>query len=167
MNNYRLINAFLLVMSITAMSFAFFYLQRHLGLFPCPLCVFQRVGMVVMGAFALVATLISPSKTWARLVLWFGSFAGVLWTAGVATRHIWIQNLPADQTPACGPGLDYWLDTMPLFDTVKEVFRGSGECASIDWTLLGLTIPMQTLLLSLFLIVVHFVLLRLILRDKN
>ncbi|PIE46801.1 MAG: disulfide bond formation protein B [Gammaproteobacteria bacterium] len=167
MNNYRLINAFLLLMAVVAISFAFFYLQRHVGLFPCPLCIFQRIGIMVMGLFAFIALIINPSKFWARLMLWFGSVLGAMWTAGVAARHIWIQNLPPSQTPACGPGLDYWVDTMPMFDVVKEVFSGSGECASIEWTLLGMSIPMQTFLLSVFLILVHLVLLGKIIRDRG
>lgn len=167
MNNYRLINVFLLLTAVVAISFAFFYLQRELGLFPCPLCIFQRIGIMAMGVFAFFAVLFNPKNKGFRLFLWLGSLSGVVWTAVVAARHTWIQNLPPDQTPACGPGLDYWVDTMPMFDVVKEVFRGSGECATIEWTLLGMSIPMQTFLLSIFLILVHLLLLRKIVRKKG
>ena len=66
--------------------------------------------------------------------------------AGVATRHIWIQNLPKDQIPACGPGLDYMLETMPMADVLKELMHGSGECAAKGWTFLTLGIPEWSLL---------------------
>jgi disulfide bond formation protein DsbB len=65
---------------------------------------------------------------------------------GVAARHIWIQNLPKDQVPACGPGLDYMLETMPMANVLKELLHGSGECAAKGWTLLTLGIPEWSLL---------------------
>ncbi|MDP2695615.1 MAG: disulfide bond formation protein B, partial [Gallionella sp.] len=66
--------------------------------------------------------------------------------AGVAARHIWIQNLPKDQIPACGPGLDYMLETMPMADVLKQLMHGSGECAAKGWTFLSLGIPEWSLL---------------------
>jgi disulfide bond formation protein DsbB len=65
---------------------------------------------------------------------------------GVAARHIWIQHLPPDQVPACGPGLDYMLETMPMANVLKELLHGSGECAAKGWTLFSLGIPEWSLL---------------------
>ena len=90
-----------------------------------------------------------------RLVLWLGSLVGIGWSTVVAGRHVWLQHLPADQVPSCGPGLDYWLDTLPILQVFKEVFAGSGECAAIDWTFMGLSIPEQSLILFSLLLVVH------------
>src|SRR5690606_23123497 len=70
-----------------------------------------------------------------------GAGAGV----SIAGRHIWLQSLPADQVPACGPGLEYMLNAFPLQDVLAKVFRGSGECAKIDWSFLGLSMPGWTL----------------------
>ena len=64
----------------------------------------------------------------------------------VAGRHVWLQNLPEDQVPECGPGLDYMLEAFPLSETLSMVFTGSGECAEVQWTFLGLSIPGWTLL---------------------
>ncbi len=164
--SYRNINAFLLIMAITAMSFAYFFLQSYLKLELCPLCVFQRVGVVVMGIFTLLAVLINPKKLLARLLLWLGSFAGILWSLVVAIRHVWIQHLPADEVPSCGPGLDFLLDAFPLMQVLKEVFSGSGECAEIAWQFLGLSIPEQTLILFSILTLVNFYLLKLIISKK-
>ena len=76
-----------------------------------------------------------------------GLVAGV--GAAIAARHVWLQHLPPEETPRCGPGLDYLLDTLPLNELVREVLTGSGECAKVDWTLLGLSMPEWTLLLFL------------------
>lgn len=124
---YRMLNAINVVMAIIAMTFALLYLQKHLGLSPCPLCVFQRIGLMVMGVFSFVALLINPKKRWAQLLLWLGSFAGIAWSTAVAARHVYIQHLPADQVPTCGPGLDYWVDTLPVLQVMQEVLRGSGS----------------------------------------
>lgn len=139
--SYRGLTGLLTLASIAGMSFAYFYLQGVEKLDPCPLCIFQRVGLIVMGVFAFIAFLLNPKQAWAKLLLLFGALLGILWSIAVAIRHIWIQHLPADQVPSCGPGLSYWMDALPIAQVIKEVFKGSGECAVIDWTFLGFSIP--------------------------
>ncbi len=165
-SSYRLINGFLLFMAVTAMAFALLYLQKYLGLSACPLCIFQRVGMIGIGIFALLAVMVNPAKMWQRLILWLGSFASSVWGLAVAGRHVWLQHLPADEVPACGPGLNYWLDVLPIMQVFEEVFKGSGECAEVVWTFLGLTIPEQTLLVFAFLTLVLLVLLVKIVKKR-
>lgn len=121
------------------------YLQYAEDLEPCPLCVFQRVGVIAAGLFFLLAALHNPGRTGQRI---YGALAGLGAIGGgiVAGRHIWLQSLPEDEVPACGPGLDYMLDVFPMRDVLSMVFSGSGECAEIDWTFLGITIPQMALL---------------------
>ncbi|OLF37431.1 disulfide bond formation protein B [Psychrobacter sp. Cmf 22.2] len=159
LTNYRSLQVFLVFMTVIGMSYALFFLQRYMGLSPCPLCIFQRIGLMVMGAFALIAALFNPKKLGLRLVLWLGSLAGIGWATTVAARHVWLQHLPADQVPSCGPGLDYWLDTLPMQQVLKEVFAGSGECATIDWTFMGLSIPEQSLIFFSILLLAHILIL--------
>lgn len=165
LTNYRSLQAFLVVMTVVGMSYALFFLQRYMGLTPCPLCIFQRIGLMVMGGFALIAVLINPKSVALKILLWIGSLAGISWATSVAARHVWLQHLPADQVPSCGPGLDYWLDTLPMQQVLKEVFAGSGECASISWRFLGLSIPEQSLIFFSILLLVHIFILWRILRP--
>ncbi|WP_420229869.1 disulfide bond formation protein B [Psychrobacter sp. ER1] len=167
LTTYRNLQVFLVIMAVIGMSFALFYLQRHLGLSPCPLCIFQRVGLIVMGGFALISALFNPKSKVIRLLLWLGSLLGIGWATAVAARHVWLQHLPADQVPSCGPGLNYWLDTLPILQVFKEVFAGSGECASVDWTLMGLSIPEQSLILFSVLLIVHVLILMRIVKSAN
>lgn len=121
------------------------YLQHVDFLDPCPLCIFQRLAFIWMGAFALLATLHNPGRTGKRIyavLVFLGAAVG----AAIAGRHIWLQNLPADLVPDCGPGLSYMLDTFPLLDTLKRVLTGSGSCANVDWSFLGLSMPWWTLI---------------------
>jgi len=138
--SYRQVSFGLFLASVAGMAFAL-YLQHGVGLEPCPLCVFQRVGLMGMGLFALIAAIHNPTQLWLRRV--YAGLAGlsILWSTGVAARHVWLQNLPPEDVPACGPGLDYWLDVFPMKEVIQKVLHGSGECAVIDWTFLGLSLP--------------------------
>jgi len=115
------------------------YLQHVDGQEPCPLCIFQRVAFSDLGLLSLVAALHARAKAG-------GIFYGVLGVVcaaagiGLASRHVWLQSLPADQVPACGPGLSYMLEQFPLMRMLQSVLAGSGECAEAGWKFLGLTI---------------------------
>lgn len=123
---------------------AAYYLQFVDGLEPCPLCVFQRVGLMVLGGAFLLAALQNP---WGiGRYAYSAALALVALLGGaVSARHVWLQSLPADLVPDCGPGLNYLLDTFPLMDVIAIALRGSGECADVD-IVLGLSIPLWTLM---------------------
>jgi len=116
------------------------YAEHVLMLAPCPLCILQRLAVIALGIVFLVAALHGTHgagrHVYAALIA-VATLAG----AAVAGWHVWLQNLPADQVPTCGPGLDYMLESFPLADVLKMVFSGSGECASVDWQFLGLSMP--------------------------
>lgn len=121
------------------------YLQYVKHQEPCPLCMVQRVVFIAILALFAAAALHGPQRVgqWLyALVIGLLSLSGV----AVAARHIWIQHLPPDQVPACGPGLDYMLETMPMAKVLKELMHGSGECAAKGWTFLTLGIPEWSLL---------------------
>jgi disulfide bond formation protein DsbB len=112
---------------------------------PCPLCMVQRVIFIAILAVFALAAVHGPARVGERLYAALTvllSLSGI----GVAARHIWIQNLPKDQVPACGPGLDYMLETMPMARVLKELLHGSGECAEKGWSFLALGIPEWSLL---------------------
>lgn len=164
---YRALNLILVVFSVLGMAFAMLYLQNYKGLPPCPLCVFQRVGLIVMGIFALIAAIGNPKHKAIQLFLWLGSMAGILWSTGVAARHVWLQHLPPEQVPSCGPGLDYWLEALPMKTVINQVLSGSGECAEISWRFLGLSIPEQALILFSVLTLINLLVLWRIIKNKT
>jgi disulfide bond formation protein DsbB len=136
-----------------------YYLQYVDGIEPCPLCILQRVAVAGMGLVFLVAAFHNPGRigaiVYALLQLAIGG-AG----AAVALRQLWLQSLPKDQVPACGMSLNYMLDTLPLADTVKKVFEGSGECAEKGWVFLHLSIAGWTLVFFIAMIAASFALSR-------
>ena len=121
------------------------YAEHVLMLTPCPLCVFQRMAVIALGIVFLVAGIHAPSGK-GRYVYALLVAAAAAAGAGVAGRHVWLQSLPADEVPACGPGFDYIIDAFPLADALKMIFSGSGECATIDWQFLGLSMPAWVLI---------------------
>jgi len=116
------------------------YLEHVVGLNPCPLCVFQRVAMIAAGAVFLAGAVHGPRARgrWA-----YGGLAAAAALAGLglAARHLWLQGLPPDQVPACGPTLDYLMDMLPLREVIELVLKGDGECAKVDGRFLGLSLP--------------------------
>lgn len=136
---------FLLVFAGCAAAMAVaLYMEHVMGLEPCPLCVFQRVAVIGAGLVALVATLHNPAQLGVRI---YG--AGLILAAAIgavfAGRQLWLQSLPEDQVPACGPGLDYLLDVFSFAEVLQMVFAGDGTCAEVSWMFLGLTIPGWTM----------------------
>src|SRR5436309_9859558 len=141
--------AFLICVALMAWAL---WLQYHEGLDPCPLCIFQRVAVIAAAIVFLIAFIHNPGRTgaWVYAVLiTLAAGAG----AAFAGRQIWLQSLPKDQVPACGMGLNYMLDSLPLLDVVRKVFAGSGECAEKAWELFGLSIAGWTFVFFIAMIV--------------
>ncbi len=136
----RLLNSLAAATSIGLILLAILYLQNTLGLPPCPLCIFQRVGFMAVALVLLVAAVHGPERRGIRV------YGGLLILAalgggGVALRHLWIQWFPPEAVAACGPGLQFMLDNYALSEALNAVFRGTGDCADQHWTFLGLSIP--------------------------
>lgn len=126
------------------MAFAL-YAEHVLGLVPCPLCIFQRVATIALGVIFLAAAIGGAGALKQRLnalLILMAAGAGI----GLAGRHLWLQNLPPDQVPACGPDLDFMLESLPLAEVLQKVLTGSGECAEVSWSFLGLSTPGWTLI---------------------
>jgi protein dithiol:quinone oxidoreductase len=124
---------------VALLAYAYFA-QYVLHLEPCPLCIFQRVGVFATGAAFAIAAAHDPSG-WGRRVYAALISAAALATLGIAAKHVYIQHLPPDQVPACGASLDFMLKVFPLTEVLQKVLTGSGECAKINWRFLGLAMP--------------------------
>ena len=126
---------FFIILILFAAALGAQYLY-HLN--PCPLCIMQRIAYIVMGIIFFVFLLV-PQKKWLiklqGILLFIASSSGL----AIAGRQIYLQHLPAGQAPSCGPGLNYLFANFPWHEAVQMVLQGSGECAVVDWQLLGLS----------------------------
>ncbi len=120
-----------------------FYFQYVDGMDPCPLCIFQRVAVFALGLWFLLHGIHKP-LTGSRWNVLYNS-GGLLATivgGGISARHAYLQSLPADEVPACGPSLEFLSDMLPFTELLNVVLKGSGECAAVSWRMMGLTMPL-------------------------
>ncbi|CAA9892903.1 Disulfide bond formation protein B [Candidatus Methylobacter favarea] len=152
---------FLGCMTLLAMGAYFQFVQ---GLDPCPLCISQRLAILATGMVFLIAALHNPKQ---KGITWYAVSGAVtaLSGAAISIRHVWLQHLPPEDVPECGPGLDYVLQNLPLAETIKLMLSGTGDCAKVDWTLFGFSMPAWTL--AAFLMLATLSLLQILNRETN
>jgi disulfide bond formation protein DsbB len=144
LGSWRVGNLAAFIVCAAMMGFALFS-QYVWHMEPCPLCIFQRMALMALGLLFLLAGLHAAGLI-GRIIYTLLQLVAALAGISVAGRHVWLQNLPKDQVPACGPGLDFMVDTFPLLEVLNMVLSGSGECAEVSWRFLGLTMPTWTLI---------------------
>lgn len=121
-----------------------FYSQFQLGIEPCPLCIFQRIAMECAGLFFLIGALHAPAERGRRvygLLVLLAAACGV----AIAAYHLWVQHQPPDPMAGCTPGWNYMVENFPIGKVLKMAFTGHADCAEVNWTLLGLSMPFWTL----------------------
>lgn len=120
-------------------------IQTQYHLEPCPLCISQRTVFMGLGALFLVAAIHKPAQLGRKiytLLLVLTALGG----AGVAIRHWWLQAHRESMIADCGVGFDYMFENFPLQKALTLIFRGTGDCAAIDWTFLGFSLPQLSLI---------------------
>lgn len=141
----RTINLWMASACAALIAIAVFYFQNHLGLEPCYLCITQRVFVIAVGVIFLVSALHNPlpkgQKIYAALVAATATIGGYF-----SIKQLWLQNLPEDKVPACGPPVDYLFDAFSASEAISMLLRGDGNCAEVQWQLLGLSMPGWVLL---------------------
>lgn len=135
----------LIFLSCAGLLAAAYYFEYVLYLDPCPLCMVQRLATALIGVFFLLAFFVRNWSWLLRACLLLALGAGILgvWSAD---HHIWLQGLPKEEVPACGPSIDYLIETLPLTELLDVMLEGDGNCAETVWGFLGLSMPQWTLL---------------------
>lgn len=138
MSRQRLLYAAPALVCAALLAFGY-YLQYFERQDPCPLCLVQRGFYYLVLAVFAAAAVHAPGRTGNAV---YCGAAGLFALAGfgVAARQVWLQHLPADQVPACGPDLFFMMENFPLARIFEKVFMGSGQCAEVHWKFLGLSI---------------------------
>lgn len=121
------------------------WIQTRYQLNPCPLCISQRMVFMGLGLLFLITAFVKANTLLSKfftLLLVLTALGG----ASVAIRHWWLQAHRDSIIADCGVGFDYMFENFPLQKALTLVFRGTGDCAAIDWTFLGLSLPQMSLL---------------------
>jgi len=166
-NQFRLLTSLPFLLCAGLIAYAR-YVEYVLFLMPCNLCILQRVVYISIGLLFLIATP-KPTLHWGRKLI--GILAAIVSAIGIAIsgRHVWMQGLPDDQVPDCGPSLHMMMDSSPLWDVLKTVLTGSGNCAEIQWQFLGMSMPTWSLIMfiGLFLFSLIWMFLRVNTHDNT
>lgn len=137
-------------LSCVGLMAAAYYFEYALFLDPCPLCMVQRLATILIGLGFLLAFIAAPragqpANWWLRSALLF-TLAACIFGLWAAEHHIWIQNLPPEDVPACGPSFEYMMQTLPLTDLLSIMLKGNGNCAEVNWSFIGLSMPAWVLI---------------------
>lgn len=138
--NHRVLNVLQALAGILLLVIAVFYFQNYLQLEPCYLCITQRVFVIAIATVCTLAALHNPTQTGQRvyaglstLMAFIGSYFSI--------KQLWLQSLPEDQVPACGIPVDYLFDVFSLSEAISHLLKGDGNCAEVQWQLLGISMP--------------------------
>jgi len=143
----RLIYLYIFLLCVSLLGIAM-YMEHVMMLEPCPLCIMQRIFFFSTGVVTLLAFVHNPVATKKKII--YGGLTALLAATGggFAIRQIYLQHLPKDEVPACGPSVSYMIEQFPLKDVLAVMFTGDGNCAEIAWQdpVLGWSIPQWSLL---------------------
>lgn len=130
----------LLLIGCSTLLLTAIFVEPFASMEACPMCMMQRAVFILIAGVSLIASLHNPGTIGTRIygaILALGATGGAM----IAARQIWLQHLPEDRVPACGPGLDYMLEVFPILEVIEMAIRGTGDCAKVQWTFAGLSIP--------------------------
>lgn len=139
LSNPRLLNA-LFFLGCSGLITTAIFIEPFKSMDPCPMCMMQRAVFILLAIVSFIAFAHGPNNIGNRIYATLTTVIALI-GASVASRQLWLQSLPEDQVPACGPGIDYMLEVFPLLEVIEMAIRGTGDCAKVQWTLAGLSIP--------------------------
>ena len=149
--NNRNINLICALICVSSLLIAKFYFEDYLGLEPCYLCITQRAFIAMAGLLFFIWAIHDPKRLGARiyaLLVLAATSAG----AYFSSKQLYLQSLPEEQVPQCGPPVDYLFETFSNFEVITMLLRGDGNCARIQWEFLSITMPGWVLLIFIVLI---------------
>lgn len=144
---------FMSLVGVILILLASWYFQFFAGYDPCPLCEIQRLTFLVIAIILVIAVLvrqrIKTIRLYSAIIFIFAVFG-----VAAASRQVWLQNLPANQVPSCGPNFNFILRNLPPEDILRQIFYGSADCAKVDWRFLHLSFAAWAIVFFSFLAII-------------
>lgn len=138
--NNRALNSLQALSGVLLIAIAVLYFENHLQLEPCYLCITQRVFVIAIAVICALAAIHNPAQSGQKI---YASLSTLMALVGgyFSVKQLWLQSLPEDQVPTCGVPVDYLFDAFSLSEALSHLLRGDGNCAEVQWQLLGISMP--------------------------
>ena len=138
--NHRTLNGLQALSGVLLIVIAVFYFQNHLQLDPCYLCITQRVFIIAIAVVCALALLHNPAQRGQKIYSGISTLLAIIGSY-FSIKQLWLQSLPEDQVPACGVPVDYLFDVFSLSEAISHLLKGDGNCAEVQWQMLGISMP--------------------------
>ena len=138
--SYRIVNLAQAIACLVLMIIAVAYFENGLQLEPCYLCMTQRVFITAIGIICILAVVHNPRHFGQRVYATL-SITMVILGAYFSGKQLWLQSLPKDQVPSCGIPVEYLFDNFSIIEAINMLLQGDGNCAEVQWQLMGLSMP--------------------------
>lgn len=128
-----------LVLAFGSLVFALI-LEYGENIMPCALCQLQRGAFLLIGLSFLFAL----AKRLSYHLVYNLAWLNTLWCAfGLyfALRQLWLMYYGQHQADICGGSLSFLFSHLPFGAALKSAFLGTGDCATISWTWLSISLP--------------------------
>ena len=122
------------------MAIAVGYFEKSLNLEPCYLCMTQRAFIVAIGIICTLAVVHNPGKLGQRIYASL-SISMVIIGSYFSGKQLLLQSLPDSEVPSCGIPVDYLFENFSLTEAITMLLQGDGNCAEVQWQLMGLSMP--------------------------
>tara|TARA_X000000950_G_C13709184_1_gene575451 strand:- start:166 stop:600 length:435 start_codon:yes stop_codon:yes gene_type:complete len=122
------------------MAIAVGYFEKILNLEPCYLCMTQRAFIVAIGIICTLAVVHNPGKLGQRIYASL-SISMVIIGSYFSGKQLLLQSLPDSEVPSCGIPVDYLFENFSLTEAITMLLQGDGNCAEVQWQLMGLSMP--------------------------
>ena len=138
--SYRFINLVQAFGSLALITIAVGYFENNLKLEPCYLCVIQRGIIIVIGMICVLAAVHNPRQFGQRV---YASLSITMVIIGIyfSGKQLWLQSLPESQVPSCGIPVKHLFDNFSITEAFTMLLGGDGNCAEVQWQLLGFSMP--------------------------
>ena len=138
--SYRTINLAQVFASVLLMVIAVGYFEKSLNLEPCYLCMTQRAFIVAIGIICTLAVVHNPGKLGQRIYASL-SISMVIIGSYFSGKQLLLQSLPDSEVPSCGIPVNYLFENFSLTEAITMLLQGDGNCAEVQWQLMGLSMP--------------------------
>lgn len=145
------IDLLIVLICLSALLFAS-YLQYHEAIAPCPLCIMQRLILIMISLVSLACIALHYKHLVYRILHRFNLIA-TFFGAGLAIKQLWLEHHWQSHLISCRESLEGTIASLGLAKIFNHFFDGNTDCGATQWRFLNLSLSAWTLFLFVLLII--------------